>query len=99
MLNIKIEIPILIIYLSNLISFCSDTPILGPEDVSPSIPESDFQKLTILPNEATKCVSGKTYRVDCNPCLCLSNGNLLCSKMLCLSIDDVNRIKASKASG
>ncbi|XP_026332766.1 uncharacterized protein LOC113239838 isoform X2 [Hyposmocoma kahamanoa] len=75
------------------------TPILGPEDVSPSISESDFKKLTSLPNEATKCVSGKTYRVDCNPCLCLANGNLLCSKMLCLSIDDVNRIKASKASG
>ncbi|XP_063542719.1 uncharacterized protein LOC134751266 [Cydia strobilella] len=42
---------------------------------------------------------GSSYRVDCNTCLCLANGNLHCGQMLCPSHDDVHRVKAKALLG
>ncbi|XP_059055783.1 uncharacterized protein LOC131849688 [Achroia grisella] len=73
--------------------------MLTPNDVRPRFKEEDLNSLEMLPNAATKCEPGKAYKVDCNTCLCLVNKNLLCSKVLCLSLDDMHRVDANKRTG
>ncbi|KAG6460629.1 hypothetical protein O3G_MSEX012109 [Manduca sexta] len=32
-----------------------------------------------------KCVPGQNYKIDCNTCFCKNDGNLMCTKVLCLT--------------
>ncbi|KPJ04193.1 hypothetical protein RR46_07952 [Papilio xuthus] len=82
---------------------CKEPPkimdVTTPMDVSPPITNKEFSQLPILPHSAVKCQSGKIYLIDCNTCLCLDNGNLLCETLLCLNKDEENAVKAKKWSG
>ncbi|XP_048001231.1 uncharacterized protein LOC125238004 [Leguminivora glycinivorella] len=60
---------------------------------------SEQHKLPVLKYRTSACTPGVSYRVDCNTCLCLSNGNLQCGPLLCPSHDDVHRSKAKHYSG
>ncbi|XP_063388075.1 uncharacterized protein LOC134673961 [Cydia fagiglandana] len=60
---------------------------------------SQQHKLPILKHRFSECTPGSSYRLDCNTCLCLANGNLQCGQMFCPSHDDVHRVKAKALSG
>ncbi|KAJ8710615.1 hypothetical protein PYW08_009130 [Mythimna loreyi] len=72
---------------------------LQPVDVRPAISEKEFKELSVLPHSASPCKAGKTYKVDCNACVCNEYGNLLCDKLLCISFADMHRAEALKKSG
>ncbi|CAG5026681.1 unnamed protein product [Parnassius apollo] len=59
------------------------TDVSTPNDVSPPITDDDYSGLPRLPHSAAKCERGKIYMVDCNSCLCLNSGNLICESKLC----------------
>lgn len=70
-----------------------------PSDVRSEFTSNEIISLPRLLNGASRCESGKSYKVDCNVCLCKADRNLLCGKTLCLSQEDMNRIDAEKKSG
>ncbi|XP_049880306.1 uncharacterized protein LOC126376802 [Pectinophora gossypiella] len=70
-----------------------------PSDVTPSISGLDFARMASLPHEAAKCTPGKSYKVRCNRCICLANGNLLCENKLCASIAEINANTAWRYNG
>ncbi|KAL4703743.1 hypothetical protein ACJJTC_017531 [Scirpophaga incertulas] len=70
-----------------------------PEDVGLKYTPEESDKLDILPTYASRCEPGFSYKVDCNVCLCTVHRILLCSKLLCLSTQDMNKFEAQKRSG
>ncbi|RVE50762.1 hypothetical protein evm_004511 [Chilo suppressalis] len=81
------------------LSVLKNSSMLKLSDVRPEVTEDEAKKLTKLPNFASRCEPGKTFRVDCNYCVCLYNHILVCDTTLCLSVEDMNRIQAKKSSG
>nr|XP_021204406.2 uncharacterized protein LOC110385413 [Bombyx mori] len=73
--------------------------ILNLEDVRQPFSRSQVAKLPTLRSRQVACTPGRAYRVDCNACVCLASGNLLCDKLLCLSYSEMHRIDARKLSG
>ncbi|KAJ8710286.1 hypothetical protein PYW07_009652 [Mythimna separata] len=72
---------------------------LLPGDIRPPIKDREFHELTVLPHSASPCKAGKTYKVECNACVCDEFQNLLCDKLLCISFADMHRAEALKKSG
>ncbi|XP_063833925.1 uncharacterized protein LOC135083090 [Ostrinia nubilalis] len=70
----------------------------SPDDMRPKLSRAELDALPTLGHISEKCTPGKAYKVDCNSCVCMINYSLMCDKMLCLSYDDMHRLKAEKAS-
>lgn len=70
-----------------------------PKDVRPPFTKEEADVLPFLSHSSAKCKRGNAYRVDCNTCLCLADGNTLCGDQLCVSHEDMNSILAKERSG
>ncbi|CAH2097547.1 unnamed protein product [Euphydryas editha] len=52
-----------------------------------------------LPHTGSQCEPGKSYYVDCNRCLCTDKRDLVCTFILCMTIDSFEKVYTDMLTG